>query len=71
MEDWYLEDEEQRHHDAKMVRLAKEKHIHNTMLGALEYIAGLEPGSRGAYSKFMQAKERACEAVAVVKGGDS
>lgn len=35
MEDWALEEEEQRHHDAKMARLAKEKDIHDSMLSAL------------------------------------
>lgn len=65
MEDWA---EEQRHHDGKMPRLAKKKAVHDEMLSALEFIANLEPGSRGAYSKFMQAKDRACEAIAKSKG---
>lgn len=36
MEDMALELEEQRHHDAKMARLAKEKDIRDTMMAALE-----------------------------------
>ena len=30
---------------------------------ALEFILSLEPGSRGAYSKFAEAQARACEAL--------
>lgn len=38
------------------------------LLAALQYIANLEPGSRGAYSKFAQAKLRANQAIAKADG---
>lgn len=41
----------------------------NGLLAALEGIANLEPGSQGAFSKFMQAKELARRAIAQAKGG--
>jgi len=34
---------------------------------ALEFIAGLEPGSRGAHGKFVQARQRSKEALAALE----
>lgn len=39
-----------------------------TLLAALENIADLPSGSRGAYSKFVQAKDIAIDAIRKAKG---
>ena len=52
MEDWVLEEQEQRHHDAKMERLAKEKKVRDDLLNALEEMVAwfVDPG-RGLYDQ--------------------
>lgn len=34
------------------------------LIDAVKSIAAMEPGSRGSYQKFVQARDRACEVVA-------
>ena len=41
------------------------------LLKALERIAGMEPGSRGAYSKFAEAVEISATAIKLAKGESS